>query len=132
MRSHPRLLVEDLGDLLRGALGRSQAGEGSKQLHDREQAAHEPLHATSGPDLEQEACLIDACVAHDVHLATMNVRDLSDAEAVVFAPHSDGQRPGEDFDPFVLTSVEVTRDPTTRIEPHFELEQLARGLAGRL
>lgn len=117
---------------LRPALQRSQASERSKRLHDREQPPHEPLHATSGADLEQEACLVRAGIAHDMHLPTMNVRCLPDPEPTFLAPHSHGQGPGQNLDPLVLASMDVTRDPTPRIEPHLYLEQLARGFAAGL
>ena len=53
-----------------------------------------------------------------MHLPTMNVRDLPNAEPTFLAPHSHGQGPGQDFDPLVLAGMEVTRDPTPRIESH--------------
>ncbi len=96
----------------------SQASEGAKRLHDREQAAHEALHATSGADLEQETCLVCAGVAHDMHLPATNVRDVPDVEPTFLAPHSHGQGPGQDFDPLVLAGMDVTRDPAPRIELH--------------
>jgi hypothetical protein len=97
----------------------SQASEGAKRLHDREQAAHEPFHPTSGADVKQEACLVWAGVAYDMHLPAMDVRDVSDAEPMFLASHSHAQGPGQDFYPLVLASMEVTRDPTPWIEPHF-------------
>jgi hypothetical protein len=60
-----------------------------------------------------------------MHLPTTNVRDIPDLEPTLLAPHSHGQASGQDFDPLVSARMDVTRNPAARIEPHFQLEQLA-------
>jgi hypothetical protein len=62
----------------------------------------------------------------------MHVRYLPDIESTFLTSDSHCQGPGQDLDPLVLASMDVTRDPTPRIESHLYLEQLARSVAARL
>lgn len=96
--------------------------------HEREHAAHEPLHATGGADLQQEAGLVRASVAHDVHLPTTYLRCLPDPEPTLVAPHADGHRPRQNLDSLVLPSMDMTRDPAPGVKPHLQPEQFPTGV----
>lgn len=62
----------------------------------------------------------------------MHVRDLPDAELPFLAAHPHRHGPGQDLDPLILASMDMTRDEAPRIEPHLQLEQLARSVSAGL
>jgi hypothetical protein len=100
-----------------------QAGEGTKQPHDSEQATHRGLHPTGRSDFEEEARLTLTRVAHDVDLASWHPGTAAHPENLLLATDSHRHSSGNDLDALVLPNVGVARDPTSGIQPHFDLQR---------
>lgn len=109
----------------------SESCQWPQEPFDTEQGSHRCFHVASGAHLHEEASVGIPRVADDVHVATRYVRGLSDAERALLAADTDSERSLQDFNSFVLPSVDVPWHPTSAIKTYFDLEEFATSLAAR-